>query len=88
MNYSSVVGRSIHVRLDPDAEEALAVLRNCGMNDSEAVRTALSESAEARTTPEALRAEVERIANDPTDIAAREEVTRFMEELSEPYPET
>lgn len=65
----------------------MAVLRNCGMNDSEAVRTALSESAEARTTPEALRAEVERIANDPADIAAREEVMRFMEELSEPLPE-
>lgn len=87
MSYPAVMGRSLHVRLDEGAEQALAVLRNCGMNDSEAVRTALVESAAFRTTPESLRAEVERIAQDPQDRAARDEVLRFIEELSEPLPD-
>jgi Arc/MetJ-type ribon-helix-helix transcriptional regulator len=84
MSYSSAVGRSIHVRLDSESESALSILRNCGMNESEAVRAALIETAAQRLTPEAIRAEVERIAADPLDRENSMEVLRFMESLDLP----
>ncbi|MEI7559231.1 MAG: hypothetical protein WCJ63_01435 [Actinomycetes bacterium] len=75
------MGRSIHVRLDELSEGAMAHLHNCGMTDSEAVRTALVECAASRITPQALRAEMEQLAADEADVANSLDVLRFMESL-------
>jgi hypothetical protein len=63
------VSRALHVRLDPDAEAALAVLRAEGMNDSQAVRSALSEARARRRRRSTLRDEARRLAADPADRA-------------------
>jgi antitoxin component of RelBE/YafQ-DinJ toxin-antitoxin module len=79
------MARSIHVRLDDSAEDALSILRNAGMSDSEAVRTALHESAARRRTKSAVRAEAARLAADPVD---REEMRAVMELMEELAPES
>ncbi len=81
------MARSIHVRLDDPAELALSILRNAGMSDSEAVRTALRESADRRRTAAALRAEVAVVAADPADRAEMRAVREFMEELAPDLPD-
>jgi hypothetical protein len=80
------VARSIHVRLDDAAEDALSVLRNTGMSDSEAVRTALHESAARRRSKSALRAEVARLAADPANLAEVREINELMDEISPEFP--
>jgi hypothetical protein len=80
------VARSIHVRLDDEAELALSILRNTGMSDSEAVRTALHESAARRRTKSALRAEAARLAADPVNLAEVREIHELMDELSPEFP--
>lgn len=75
------------MRLDDASELALSILRNTGMTDSEAVRTALHESAAKRRTKSALRAEVARVAADPADRAEMRPIRELMEELApEPPP--
>ena len=69
------------MRLDDLSEGAMAHLHNCGMTDSEAVRTALMECAASRVTPQALRAEMDQLAADEADIANSLDVLRFMESL-------
>ena len=59
----------------------MAHLHNCGMTDSEAVRTALMECAASRVTPQAILAEMEQLAADEADVANSLEVLRFMESL-------
>ncbi len=81
------MARSLHVRLDDAAEDALGVLRSTGMTDSEAVRTALHESAARRRSKSALRAEVARVAADPADRAEMRAVRELMEELAAPLPD-
>jgi Arc/MetJ-type ribon-helix-helix transcriptional regulator len=61
------VARSLHVRLDDASAAALDVVRAEGLNDSEAVRTALREAAVRRRTRPALREEVRRLAEDAAD---------------------
>jgi hypothetical protein len=80
------VARSIHVRLDDEAELALSILRNTGMSDSEAVRTALHESAARRRSKSALRAEAARLAADPVNLAEVREIRELMDELSPEFP--
>jgi Arc/MetJ-type ribon-helix-helix transcriptional regulator len=80
------LARSIHVRLDDAAEDALSILRNSGMSDSEAVRTALQESAARRRRKSALRAEAARVAADPADRAEARAILELMEELAPPLP--
>lgn len=80
------MARSIHVRLDDEAELALSILRNTGMSDSEAVRTALHESAARRRTKSALRAEAARLAADPVNLAEVREIHELMDELSPEFP--
>ena len=80
------MARSIHVRLDDAAEDALSILRNTGMSDSEAVRTALHESAEQRRTASALRAEAAKLAADPVDRAEVRAIMELMEELAPDLP--
>ncbi len=80
------MARSIHVRLDDTAEDALSILRATGMSDSEAVRAALRESAAQRRTKSALRAEATRLAADPVDRAEMRAVMELMEELAPELP--
>ncbi|GAC1317666.1 MAG: hypothetical protein NVSMB25_05770 [Thermoleophilaceae bacterium] len=70
--------RSLHVRLDEASAAALLVLRSEGLNDSEAVRAALCEAAARRRSRSALRDEVRRLAEDPTD---REEMRLVREQM-------
>jgi hypothetical protein len=78
------VTRSLHVRLDDASAAALDVVRAEGLNDSQAVRTALREAAARRRTRAAVREEVRRLAEDPADP---EEMRVIREQMSELAPE-
>jgi hypothetical protein len=77
------VARSLHVRLDAASAAALDVVRAEGLNDSEAVRTALGEAAARRRTRSELREEVRRLADDPAD---RDEMRLVREQMAELAP--
>ena len=77
------MARALHVRLDADAEAALAVLHAEGMNDSQAVRSALTEARARRRRRSTLREEAQRLAADPAD---RAELAALREELDELTP--
>lgn len=76
------MARSLHVRLDDASAAALDVIRSEGLNDSDAVRTALREAAGRRRTRSALRDEVRRLAEDPVDRAEMRLVREQMAELA------
>jgi metal-responsive CopG/Arc/MetJ family transcriptional regulator len=78
------MARSLHVRLDDSSAAALSVVRAEGMNDSEAVRTALREAAARRRSRSSLADEVRRLALDAAD---REEMRRVREQLAELAPD-
>jgi hypothetical protein len=80
------MSRALHVRLDADAEAALAVLRAEGMNDSQAVRSALTEARARRRRRAALREEARRVAADPQDLAEMAAVREELDELSPAWP--
>ena len=82
-----MASRIVRARLTPDAEAALRLLIAEGRTESEAVRTALEESAGRRLRRSALRAEVEAAAADPVDIRARRELMEDMESISLDWPE-
>jgi len=81
--YGLRVARSLHVRLDDASAAALDIVRADGMTDSEAVRTALRESAARRRVRSAIRAEVRRLAADEED---REEMRAIREQMAELAP--
>ena len=83
MCYSTIVSRSLHVRLDDASAAALEIVRGDGLSDSEAVRTALREAAAARRMRSAVRAEVRLVAGDAAD---REEMRIIREQLAELAP--
>jgi len=72
------MARTVQARLDERSEEDLALLRNEGHSDSEAIRLALHEAAEQRRRKSALRLEAEAASADPDDLA---EARRVREEL-------
>lgn len=76
--------KTISVRLDEDAERALRALESRGLGQSEAVRGALVESARRRT-PEALRAEAQRLMATPAYRREVAEVQAFMEDPDDPW---
>lgn len=78
------MARSLHVRLDDAAAAALDVVRSEGLNDSEAVRTALREAAARRRTRSALRDEVRKLVQDAAD---RDEMRLVREQMAELAPE-
>lgn len=80
------MARALHVRLDADSEAALAVLRAEGMNDSQAVRSALSEARARRRASRALREEARRLAADRQDRAELESVAEDLDELAPAWP--
>jgi Arc/MetJ-type ribon-helix-helix transcriptional regulator len=85
---SAVMPRTVQARLDKHAEEDLALLRNEGHNDSEAIRLALREAAERRRRKSALRLEAEAAASDPEDLAEARRVRAGMDALAAPWPES
>jgi len=72
------------VRLDDEASAALAVLRAEAASDSEAVRTALKETAARRRRRTALLAEVRVLVADPADRAEMQEIREQMDLLAPP----
>jgi len=78
------MSRSLHVRLDDSSAAALKVVRGGSMTDSEAVRTALLESAARRRARSSIAAEGERLAADDAD---RTEMRVIREQMSELAPD-
>ena len=76
------MAKAIHVRLDPQSELALALIRSRGRTDSEAVREALCSMAERMRSRAALRAEARSLGRDPEDRAEAAAVLELMEELA------
>ena len=81
------MARTVQARLDSRAEEDLALLRNEGHNDSEAIRLALREAASRRRGRTALRLEAEAAATDAEDLAEARRVRADMDALAAPWPE-
>jgi Arc/MetJ-type ribon-helix-helix transcriptional regulator len=82
------MARTVQARLDARAEADLAVLRNEGHNESEAIRLALREAAERRQRRSELRFEAEKAAADPEDRAEARRVRADMDALAAPWPES
>jgi hypothetical protein len=78
------MARSLHVRLDDASVAALDVVRADGLNDSEAVRTALREAAERRRTRSAVRDEARRLAADAEDREQMRLIRAQMDDLAPP----
>jgi hypothetical protein len=76
--------RSLHVRLDDASAAALDVVRAEGLNDSDAVRTALQEAAARRRGRAAVREEVRTLAGDLADL---DEMRAIREQMAELMPE-
>jgi hypothetical protein len=70
------------VRLDDEASAALALLRAEAVSDSDAVRTALKETAARRRRRMALLAEARALMADPGDRAEMQEIREQMEHLA------
>jgi post-segregation antitoxin (ccd killing protein) len=75
--------RSLHVRLDDASAAALDVVRADGLNDSEAVRTALNEAARRRSRS-AVREEAPALAADAEDREHMRLIRQQMNELAPP----
>ncbi|MGD0716060.1 MAG: hypothetical protein ABSB24_18070 [Gaiellaceae bacterium] len=80
--------RTVQARLDDRSEQDLAVLRDEGHTDSEAIRLALREAAERRRRKSALRLEAEAAAADPDDLADALRVRAEMDALAAAWTET
>jgi hypothetical protein len=76
------VPRTVQARLDERSEQDLAVLRNEGHSDSEAIRLALHEAAELRRRKSALRLEAETAGSDPEDLAEARRVRAEMDAIA------
>jgi len=81
------MARTVQARLDAHAEADLALLRNEGHNDSDAIRLALHEAADRRRRKRAVRLEAERAAADADDVAEARRVRDEMDALAAPWPE-
>jgi Arc/MetJ-type ribon-helix-helix transcriptional regulator len=81
------MSRTVQARLDEHSEQDLALLRNEGRSDSEAIRLALHEAAEARRRKSALRLEAQTAAGDPDDLAEALRVRREMDAITAAWVE-
>jgi Arc/MetJ-type ribon-helix-helix transcriptional regulator len=81
------MARSLHVRLDETSAAALDVVRASGLSDSEAVRTALRETAARRQTRSSIGEEVQRLASDEGDREEMRAVQALMADLRPDWPE-
>lgn len=74
--------RTVQARLDDRSEQDLAVLKNEGHTDSEAIRLALHEAAELRRRKSALRREAEAAGADLDDLAEARQVRAEMDAIT------
>lgn len=81
------MARTVQARLDDRSEDDLALLRNEGHNDSEAIRLALRESADRRRRRAMLRTEAQAAMADEADLAEARRVRDEMDALAAPWPE-
>ena len=81
------MSRSLHVRLDDSSAAALSIVRGGALSDSEAVRTALRETAARRRVRSSIAEEVERLAADEADRAEMRVIREQMAELAPERPE-
>ena len=80
-----VPDRAISVRLDPEADAALAALVESGLTQSQAIRLSLVEATRRRAGDRSLAAEAARLAADESDRAEIADVRAFMDELRAPW---
>lgn len=81
------MARTVQARLDERGEDDLALLRNEGHNDSDAIRLALREAAERRRRRSALRGEARAAAADAADLAEARRVRNEMDAVAAAWPE-
>ena len=74
----------VSVRLDDEASKALRVLEASGLSRSEAIRSALVDSARRILSRSELAAEVARLEADEADRAEMLTVAELMESLRAP----
>lgn len=80
---AEVADRAISVRLDAEAQDALASLTRDGISQSQAIRAALiATSREARRTR--LEEDAKRLGADPRDRELVREIQEFFGELDLP----
>ena len=82
-----VAERAISVRLDDEASSALAELVDHGWTQSEAIRLALVETAEARRGYRSLAAESRRLMESEEDRREAQEILALMDEIGLPWPD-
>lgn len=78
------MSRAISVRLDAEAERALRALEGAGRNRSDAIRSALVESARRLRSRKDLAAEVAALEADEADRKELLAVAELMEALRAP----
>ena len=78
------VARAISVRLDDEADKALRTLEASGLSQSEAIRSALLDSAKRLRRSKALAAEAAALEADNDDRSEMLEIARLMEALRAP----
>ncbi|MEX2587656.1 MAG: hypothetical protein WD602_06635 [Actinomycetota bacterium] len=79
------MARTISVRLDEDAQRALAELEATGMSRSEAVREGLEAAAQRLRDRRRLTAEATALTQDEADRTEIAAVNEMMEELRAPW---
>ena len=80
---TEMADKAISVRLDADAQRALARLTDRGVSQSQAIRQALVDADRVSVLDE-VRADAARIGNDPEDRALMTEIREYMDELAPP----
>lgn len=78
------MAQAISVRLDDEAERALRALEASGLSRSEAIRSALVDSARRLRRGSELAAEVAALEADPADRQEMAAVSQLMESLRAP----
>jgi hypothetical protein len=81
-----MASRVVRARLDESSELSLELLMRDGLNESEAVRAALVEAGDRRRRRSALAEEVQRLAADEQDRAARSQVMADMDAATADWP--
>jgi Arc/MetJ-type ribon-helix-helix transcriptional regulator len=81
-----MASRVVRARLDGASERGLGLLMSEGRNESEAVRTALVEAGQRRTSRAALADEVRRLAADPDDARERAAVMADLDAVASDWP--
>jgi hypothetical protein len=76
------MAKTVQARLDDRSEQDLALLRNEGRSDSDAIRLALHEAAETRRRKSSLRLEAQAAAADPDDLAEALRVRRELDAIA------